>query len=300
MDEISRVAIAVVCTSGAESLARCLTALRHQIDAPSFDITVVSDPALGALDDVRQRFPEVRVVVNAGQRTPLELVSRALRECDAGLVLLTKDYCVPGPGWVRAMVDAQRDARGAVGGRVEVAPDASATEWAYYFIDFHPYSEGAAGGPAPSLTVCNVAYRRAALDTVRATWEKTFVEVRVNAALSERFGSLWLEPASTVIFERRLTLAAAVRERYAFGRLFGCSRLDGCSSGRRLLYAALAPALPAVLLGRMARTAVRSRRHTAALVRGWLPLTLMVLGRSWGEWLGYLTGRPPRSLVTAA
>jgi hypothetical protein len=32
-------------------------------------------------------------------------------------------------------------------------------------------------------------------------------------------------------------------------------------------------------------------------MRAWLPLALMVLGRSMGEWLGYITARPPRTDV---
>jgi hypothetical protein len=61
---------------------------------------------------------------------------------------------------------------------------------------------------------------------------------------------------------------------------------------RRLLYAALAPLLPPVLLLRMARTARERGRHEAAFRRA-LPLTAaLTLSWSCGELIGY--ARQPR------
>jgi hypothetical protein len=295
------VSVAVVCMSEGDTLRECLTSLGDQREPPPFDVTVICDPRIAGLERVRAAFPDVRVIVNTGQRTPLDLASRAVRECGGEVLLLTKDYCVPAPDWVRVMSDALcRGDRAAVGGRVEVDPGASPTEWAYHYIDFHRYCGPVSDGNAASLTVCNAGYRREALEAVRSTWADGFVETAVNAALASRFGALWMCAASEVRMHRRLTLSSAIRERYAFGRLFGCSRLPGWSARQRILSMLFAPALPALLLARIVRVAARSRRDTISLLRAAAPLTLMVLGRSWGEWLAYLTGRPPRSLVHSA
>jgi hypothetical protein len=239
-------------------------------------------------------------VVNYGQRTPLELASRAVRECKGELILLTKDHCVPSPDWVHTMIGSQRNGRAVVGGRVEIDPRSSATEWAFCFVDFFRYAGPVAAGPTPTLTVCNVAYKRSELDAVRNLWEETFVESAINDALRTRYGTLWLDPASEVTMHRNITLRGALSERYSHGRLFGYSRLARWSPARRLAYALFAPALPIVLLGRMATVAFRSRRNGRAFVRSLAPLTLMVLARCWGEWLAYLTGRYPRSFGTTA
>ncbi len=296
----STISVAVVCMSDARHLARCLDTLLSQRDAPEFEIVAVCDPRIAGIESVRRRFPQARILINEGQRTPLELASRALRECRAELILLTKDYCVPSADWVHATVQAQREDRAAVGGCVEIAMDASPTDWAYYFIDFSRHASPAAAGTASSLTVCNVAYQRVRLEAVRTLWESTFVESLINKALCTRAASLWIEPASIVTMSRPIALRDAVHERYAYGRLFGYSRLATCSTGRRLFYALFAPALPLLMLGRMGRAALRSRRHAAMFVRSIFPLTAMVLARSWGEWLAYLTGRPSRSFDDAA
>src|SRR5688572_14565734 len=135
-DTFSTVTVAVVCICGAKHLTRCLEALRAQQDAPAFDIVVACDPHIPGIHMVSKSFPEARIVSNEGQRTPLEVASCAVRACAGDLILLTEDHCQPSPNWVRTMVNAQRSGRAVVGGRVEISPAASATDWAFYFVDF--------------------------------------------------------------------------------------------------------------------------------------------------------------------
>jgi hypothetical protein len=45
--------------------------------------------------------------------------------------------------------------------------------------------------------------------------------------------------------------------------------------------------------------ATQSSRLLVNLLRGFFPLALMVLCWTWGEWLGYLTGRRPARLTVA-
>jgi hypothetical protein len=293
------VSVTVVCICSADHLTRCLEALQRQRDAPDFDVIVAYDPHIPGIDAVAKAFPEACIVCNEGQRTPLELASRAVRESTGDLILLTEDHCVPGPRWVRTMIDAQRDDRAAVGGRIEIAPGVSATDWAFYFVDFFRYASPVSEGPSPTLTVCNVSYKRHKLAEVRYLWETFFMETVINDALSERYGKLWLHTGSEVTMNRHVTFRDAVYERYAFGRLFGHTRIGFCSPGRRAFYAIFAPTLPLLLLGRMARAALRSRRLTLGFLRSLGPLAVMVCSWSWGEWLGYVTGRLPKTLVVA-
>jgi Glycosyltransferase like family 2 len=293
------VAVAVVCICSAEHLARCLAALRAQENAPPFRIVVCHDPQITGIAALATRHPEALISANAGQRTPPELAAAALRMCNADVVLLTEDHCVPRPDWVRRMLAARAPGRAAVGGRVEIRAPASAVEWAFYFVDFFRYAAPVREGPSPSLTVCNVAYDGEKLDAIRDLWRERFQEPAVNEALRARFGVLWLEPNSEMAMQRSVSLRDALYERYAFGRLFACTRIEHLSSSHRWLYAVLAPALPALLLARMAAKAVRSSVLARAFLGALFPVVAMVASWSWGEWLGYLTARHPRSLVVA-
>ena len=254
------VTVAVVSICGAGHLRRCLDGLAPQVDAPPFDVVVVYDPSLCDVPRLGEHYPEVRFVANEGQHSPLELASRAVREASGDTILLTEDHCIPKVDWVRRMLDAQRPGRGAVGGLVETGRGVGPLNWAFYFVDFFRYAGPRIQGPSRSLTVCNVAYRREYLDKIADTWRGFFHETAVNEALRRRFGPLWLVPDSEVRTSRRVGLMDAIHERYAFGRLFGCTRTQFCGLGHRAYYAVFAPCLPLLLGARMLVTAaVRPR-----------------------------------------
>ena len=295
---IQSITVAVVGICGAAHLARCLDGLGVQEAAPPFDILVVYDPHLTDVPALQERYADVRMVANEGQRTPLELAARAVQQASGDLVILTEDHCVPDPDWVKRLYEAQQPGRAAVGGVVRPPIDASAVDWAFYYVDFFRYMPPTDAGPAPSLTVCNVAYRAAYLAVIAPLWKDIFHETAINGALELHFGALWLEPKAGVRMRRNVKFRDAVYERYAFGRLFGCTRLEFAPRWSRLFYAVFAPFLPLLLLGRMTGKALRAGA-SLDLIRACPPLVAMVLAWSWGEWLGYVTRRRPRSLVVA-
>ncbi len=295
------VTVAVVCICGASHLARCLEALRAQEGVAPFRVVVRYDPSLPGIDAVAARFPEASVAAEPGRHTPLELCAAAIKDSDSDVVLLTEDHGIPSPDWVRSMLAARAPDRVAVGGRMEIRTGASATDWAFYYADFFRYAAPVQDGPSPTLTVCNVAYDRARLEAIRDLWSESFEEPAVHDALRSRFGGvLWLTSASEVRMRRTVSLSAALEERYAFGRVFGHTRIAHMSGPRRILMTGLGLALPALLLGRMTSKALASPALTRAFLGGLGPLIAMVLCWSCGEWLGYVTGRPPTRLRLAA
>ncbi|HEY9519617.1 MAG TPA: hypothetical protein VIQ98_10150 [Gemmatimonadales bacterium] len=293
------VSVAVVAICGLPQLSRCLDALAAQRDAPGFDVIVAADPGLGDLAPIRQRHPSVTLLSRDGCRTPIALAAMALHACRGSRMLLTEDSCVAHPSWVATLTATAWEGRGAVGGLVEPGEGASPAAWAFCYVDFFRYMRPAAEGPTPSLSVCNVAYHRSQLSAIAPVWETGFLEPEVHDQLRKRFGDLWLAPAAEVRVRRNVRFRDAVYERYAFGRLFGATRVSTLSFLRRLLHVLLAPALPVLLFGRLAAKALASG-GTAAKFLGALPaLGVLVLAWSWGEGLGYLTGRRPARITTA-
>jgi len=293
------ITVAVVGICGASHALRCLEALGRQVDAPDFDVVLVHDPNLRDMERIAEQHPDVTIVNNENQRSPLELAARAMHEATGEIVLLTEDHCIPQPDWVATLVGSLQPGRAAVGGVVQADDTIRSVDWAFYLVDFFRYMPPVEAGPSPSLTVCNVAYRKADVDQISSLWQTIFHETAINDALKNRFGVLWLDPKAVVRMRRTVRLWDAVYERYAFGRLFGCTRLEFCGPWRRAYYALFAPALPLLLMARMAAKVMRRRSSAAAFARGLPVLLLMVLAWSWGEWLGYLTRRRPKSLVVA-
>lgn len=292
------VTVAVVGICGAPQLDRCLSALRRQEGAPAFNIIVVYDPHLKDVPSLGGKYPDVRLIANEGQRSPLELASTAIRESNGDLILLTEDHCEPDRSWVKTLVEAQEQRYAAVGGVVETDAK-SAVDFAFYLVDFFRYGGKVSEGASPSLTVCNVSYRRAYLEEIRSIWQEFFHETAVNDALRRRFGPLWLTPSARVVMRRHVTFVDSLRERYAFGRLFGATRIKFASRGRVLCYKLFAPALPIVILGRITHKILKSPSALTAFLRALPALTSMILAWSWGEWLGYLTERRSSWLIVA-
>jgi hypothetical protein len=173
-----------------------------------------------------------------------------------------------------------------------------------------------AEGPVNHLTDCNVSYKRAALEVIADVWRNEFHEPIVHGALRARGETLWFSPRVVVQQQRSLRLGEAIRDRYIFGRLFGSGRITrgqgagskaqgtmsreqktGSALLRRLIYMGGAALLPLLLVGRIAGQVLRKRRCGAAFVRGLPTLVLLNTAWGWGEFVGYVTGRPDASLT---
>ena len=239
------------------------------------------------------------MIASREEHAPPELAARAIHEAVGDFILLTEDHCIPDPNWVAVLCREQSSERAAVGGVMEMNDDARAVDWAVYFVDFFRYMPPVRAGESPSLTHCNISYRRSYLDQISSLWQRTFHETEINNALRQRIGKLWLAPAARMRMHRTVRFVDAVHERYAFGRLFGCSRLDFISPRQRVLYALLAPGLPLLFIGRMARSALKRGGAARAFVRAFPALSVMVAAWTWGEWLGYLTARRANNLFVA-
>jgi hypothetical protein len=212
------------------------------------------------------------------------------------LVAITEDHCQPEFGWCAGIARYHQEDHPAVGGPVEKTGVDSALNWAVYFADYLRYALPFGEGPAPSLTDLNVSYKRTDLDGIRELWEKEFHEPVVHSALTSHGKSLWITPDILVAQRRVFSWRSALHDRYAFGRLFGSTRVQGVSILKRIMMALLALLVPVILVVRVALHIYRKRRFIDQFVFSFPALVMISLAWGWGELLGYLTGRPDRSL----
>ncbi|MBI3661678.1 MAG: hypothetical protein HY234_01310 [Acidobacteria bacterium] len=289
------VTVGVVALCGPRHIERCLRALEAQSEAPAFDVVVAHNAALAGVSALGERFPAARFVCREGFQTPIDLAALAASKAAGEILLLTEDHCVPEPEWVRRLSAALEPGRAAVGGGIETDAK-TATSWAFYFVDFFRYLEPVPAGEAVSVSVCNVAYRRAELEGIRECWERGFHETEVHEQLRQRFGALWLVAGAAVKMRREVRFGDAVRERYDLGRLFAAKRAGFSGRGRRVFYLLFSPGLPVLLLGRMAGKALRRADTAGKFLQALAALVALVVAWSWGEFLGYLTGRAPAAV----
>jgi GT2 family glycosyltransferase len=300
--------VVVALISGRTSdLERCLAALAAQTGVTDVELLVPYDaPCAGSLA-LKAKFPSVKFLELVGVDTSAAraggsrehhdtLRTLGLRAARGRAVVLTEDHAHADPGWCAGLLAAlaSHPKAGCVGGAVECA-GLGLLAHAVYLCDFGRYQNPLPEAPAWFVSDSNVCYRRDALDAVAETWKNDaeYHETIVHGALAKKGFELWLTPR-VVVWQTRsgLTLGQALKERVVWGRSFAGSRVAGAGLGARLVQAAKTPLLPFVLTLRLLRGALAKRRDVGRTLLATPLLLLLSAFWSFGEFVGYVTGRP--------
>jgi hypothetical protein len=289
---------------GGAFLRRCLDHLVRQTEGREIEIIVPYDSLVRGIAEIERDFPQVTFVdmgvvradgrpISAGEAHLLydRRTARGLSVARGQILALLEDYGVPDPGWCAQVLEAHRLPYGVIGGAVE--QEANGTlNWAVYFLDFGRYQLPLREGPVAYLSDVNVSYKRPVLESVRSLWEEKYNEVTVHWALARQGVVLWLRPQIVVRQNRdRLSLPSLIVERFSWGRLFACRRVQDATLADRIKYILFSPALPLILLGRVARKAWGSPYQRAKFLRSLPILACLALFWCVGEFVGYVTGR---------
>jgi FkbM family methyltransferase len=295
------ISVVVLPFTGRDPLVVCLDALSAQGAAVNAEIIVPLPDSIAGAASLRMRYPHAVFLAAPGRTTPAGLRALGVSAARAEVVALLEDHCVPDCDWCERILEWHRGPYAAVGGAMEkgFAPGRtgdSALNWAVYMTDYSRYMNPLPAGPAVSVTDSNSSYKKNGLDHIRMVWRDEFHENVVNQHLRERGGTLWFAPDVIVREWRNLTLGAAIRDRYAFGRLFASTRVSDASTARRIIMSVASVAMPPVLVFRVARTVFGRGRHRLQFLRSLPQLALVTSAWMGGEMVGYLTARPEATL----
>jgi hypothetical protein len=284
--------LSVIVTSynSAEILDACLASLTAQPDAA--EIVVADCSRTDPSESIRSRYPRVQVLHLPGPMTVPALRWSALDLTRGDVVAAVEGRSVPSPDWCAELLRAHRQSpeAPAAGGPVTLKRPARAFDWGLYFSEFAPFAPAIAARALPQLSGANLSYKRAALEAARDLLDAGHWE----AALHERWhreGRAVVMSSGAVEFRNGMSVGDAVRMRFHYGRSYAAGRFR--TGARRWLHAAGSPLLPAVLIWRAGRAAVRAglfRPFVSAF--GWV----VVFSVTWafGELAGYLFGRSLR------
>jgi hypothetical protein len=303
----NKIALSVIVTmvGGQVFVRRCLDRLAPQIQGRPIEVIVPYDSTATGIDQLKRDFPQV-LFPNMGvvktetcpgtQTAAHEIYDRrtaaGLNAARGEILALLQDYGAPDPLWCDQVLEAHRRLpHGVIGGAVE-HNGKGALNWAVYFLDFGRYQLPLREGTIEYLTDVNVSYKRAVLESVRELWVERYKEVTVNWALARQSVVLWQKPQIVVCQDRGdLSFRDLVTERCSWGRLFGFIRTREITFASRLMYIILSPVIPIVLLGRTAWKVFSGRRNRARFLLSFPPLVALTLVWSFGEFVGYITGR---------
>lgn len=295
------VVIAVV--SDAKHLEGCLKALFNQTGSLPMEIIVPYVAGESGMQALKPRFPDVLFLPVERAQLMLskdrssrehhdELRALGLRRASGRILALLEDHGRVDKDWSHHMIEAHRSSCAGVGGAIENEVN-QPLNWAIYFCDFGRYQRPFPAGPSPFISDANSSYKRKALQGIQEIWGKSFNETSVNSALLGDGETLWLSPEPVVYQHREnLSLSRALQERYVWGRSFAGTRAQHIGAGKRLVYLILSPALALLLVVRKIRAILIKKRNGGAFLKAFPLIVLLLTFWSFGEFVGYLTGRP--------
>jgi hypothetical protein len=288
--------------SGGRQLQRCIEALLPQ---PFGEVIVPVCPSIDPVDDLRRRYPSVRFVLTESEADSTDAAdpgmahliyckrrAAGLDAAQGEIVALTEDQVVPDGNWCEAIAAAHRNPYAAIGGAVENAGSGILHE-ALHLFDFGVYQKPFQPSEVSKLTDQNVSYKRSELEKIRHIWKDLYHESAVHAGLRAAGEKLWLTPESVVRFDRgRLAVGRQLKERFAWGRVFGGERAQRCSPLRRAALVLLSPIVPALIVWTRVRTGRRKGFSAGRLARLLPVLSFMAISWTAGEVVGGLTAEP--------
>jgi hypothetical protein len=277
-----------------------LAALVQQDRTPTTEIIVTHLPGTAGIALMRDRYPKVvfeevadlQMYPGSGSREHHdEMRARGLALARGDIIALTEDHGIPCQDWVSKIIERHRQPIAALGGAIENSVDLP-LNWAVYFCDFLRYQNPLPEGESSIASDANVSYKRSALVAIRPIWKEVFQESAVNGALRSRGETIALAH-DVVLYQNRqgLQFISALKERFIWGRSYAGTRARLGGTFRRVFWAVFAPVLPVLIVVRMTRMALVKRRTFGVFIKV-LPLTAaLVVSWSWGEFVGYVTGR---------
>jgi hypothetical protein len=302
--------VVLTVVDGGDALRRCLHALMTQSGAPAMEIVVPYDSTVAAVASIvgdarNSGGPGIRAVdlghLDTG-RPPLsaggqhELIDRrraaGLSMARGTLVGILEDRGVPRPDWAATAVRLHHELpHQVIGGAIENGREHT-LNWAVYLCDFGRYQRPFTAGPRRYVSDVNVVYKRQALERTRHIWQTRYHEPLVHWAL-ERDGTELFASPELVVDQMRdgLGIGALLRERFAWGRLFGSLRARDAPLVRRLGLTVLSPLVPGVLFLRLLRDQFARRVSLPQLARAAPAALLLMTAWAIGEAIGVITRR---------
>ena len=284
-----KLSIIIAASNDLAALERTLTSLRGQAETADTEVIAVCNFSGEATGEVAKRFPFVKCVTLANERTVPELRARGIFLARGEIIALVEDYCTVDRLWCATIKKIRDSGHPIAGGSVENRCPDKPLNWAVYFYDYGKYMSPLSAGPAQTLSGMNVSYTRDVLREVQESFREGFYEAFVHEELKRRGHQLYLEPSAVVYLAKDYRFGEIFRTYFHLARAFAGRRVAG-SASKRVVLVLGSFILPILLPGRVVMRTVSKHGHFLQLLRS-LP-HLLALTSSWsaGEFSGYLIG----------
>jgi hypothetical protein len=287
---VPELSIVVAARETSNDFASFLNGLTQQVKGEQVEIIVAGCHSSSSARIPTDDYPGVAFIQLSDQVTLPKLLQAGIARSRGGIIAITDTACEPGPGWVRAILEAHQTPSPVIGGAVEMNGSARLTDWAAYFCEYGQFMLPLTNGPTTEVPGNNLSFKRRALEEGKEFTGDGFWKTYWCRSLQKKGIELELRPSMIVYYKRTFELLPFLVRRFHHGRCFAGMRVRRASLLTRAAYAAGSILLPFVFLWRTFSRVVSKRRY---LTRFCLSLPIIALADvSWsvGECSGYLGG----------
>ncbi len=285
-----KVSVVIASVVGPPFIDDCLASVFAQRSAPAFEVIVVDCRGAENVARLAARFPEVRFIQCAGREAVPHLRRLGVERARGEIVAIIEEHCLAKEDWLATLATAFAPGYAAVGGPVAAYNYRRLRDWVTYFIEYNSYLPPWSDGDAFNLSGANLAYRREALQANLGLLSHGYWEATLHPKLLDEGAKFRSVPGMVVYHRGPFDYFYYLRQRYLFSRGFAGARRPTLSISQRAAYLLAAPAVPFLLLARMAARILAKKCHGDKFLLS-LPLlipavTIYVVG----EWMGYAFG----------
>jgi GT2 family glycosyltransferase len=286
------VSVVIASVNGMPSIGECLEALTEQQGDIRYEVVVVDRCGEKTRDGIRRRFsqPEIRLIAVEGCESIPKLRALGMAAAKGRLIAILEDHCNVPLGWFEAIARAHQAGYQAIGSGVENGSVDRLIDWAVFFCEYSRFMPPVARGVVSEIPGNCAVYDRLVLERLGPGLREEVWESFLHERLKEEGVAFFCDPAMTVSHKKEFGFGYFMSQRYHYSRSFAAMRMKAVPISRRLAYACATPALPFLLLWRMATTVWRKRRRRKEFLLATPIIVIFLVSWAWGEAVGALLG----------
>jgi hypothetical protein len=294
--------IIITVVSGKESVRESLERLCRQIDPERHEVIVPWDKWSTNVGELKgafgfAKFPFIDDLGQASDAVSADdhrLYDRrraiGLAAAKGEIIAMLEDRGLPAEDWVNQVLSCHSQNYAAIGGSVENDIDTPLNQ-ALYYCDFGRYGRPFDSRETDYLSDINVSYKRQPLMAIRDVWLDAYQETTAHSAFRTRGETLFLDDRPVVYQNRpQISIWKAISERYAWGCVFGKTRVRELTFARRAALSAGTMVLPLLILARVGQNMRRQKISIRRIVTTLVVSAPLSIAWSLGELFGYISG----------
>ena len=285
-----QVSVIVASVVGAPFIDDCIASLYAQEQAPEFEVIVVECNGPATQKRLMEKFPTIRMLAQETRKTIPELRRIGVQNAKGKIVAILEEHCTAVPAWIKTIASSFDGEVAAIGGSVLDENYQRLRDWVTYFVEYNAYMPPVPSGQVYDLPGNNVAFRRDLLLKHLEQLREGYWEAFLYSRLAQEKAVLKSVPEMAVYHRGPFDYGYYLGQRYLFSRAYAGARRNVMPASRKIVYALLSPALPALLLARISAR-VWQKKHRIGKYIQTLPLiapaTVVYI---FGELMGYVFG----------